>query len=69
MVGYLSPSLNIKIFDTHVLPILEYNSEIWFSGKEIDNLEKQFLKNMLGQRLPVMVATSSLNPTTKAQKL
>lgn len=52
-VGYLPPSLNMKMFDTHVLPILEYNSEIWFSDKEIDDLEKiqlKFLKNMLGVR-------------------
>lgn len=52
-VGYLTPKLSIKMFDTHILPILEYHSEIWFSLKEISDLEKiqlKFLKNMLGVR-------------------
>ena len=26
--GYLPPKLSMKMFDTHILPILEYNSEI-----------------------------------------
>ena len=41
------------MFDTHILPILEHNSEIWFRTKEIDILEKlklKFLKNLLGIR-------------------
>ena len=41
------------MFDTHILPILEYNSEIWFPVREIDVLERiqlKFLKNMLGVR-------------------
>ena len=49
-VGYLPPRLSLKMFDTHILPILEYNAEIWFSPKEIDSLEKiqlKYLKNML----------------------
>lgn len=52
-VGYLTPNLSLKMFDTHILPILEYNSEIWFPLKEIDALEKiqtKYLKNMLGVR-------------------
>jgi len=52
-VGHLYPSLNMKMFDTQVLPVLEYNSEIWFPEKEIADLEKVqlgFLKNMLGVR-------------------
>ena len=52
-VGHLSPPLILKMFDTHVLPILEYNNEIWFSSRKIDSIEKiqlQFLKNMLGVR-------------------
>ena len=51
--GYLPPSLSLKMFDTHVLPILEYDSEIWFQTKEIEILEKlqlKFLKNLLGVR-------------------
>ena len=38
---------------THVLSILEYNSEMWFSNKKIDEVEKiqlKFLKNILGVR-------------------
>lgn len=52
-VGHLPPNLSLKMFDTHILPILEYNSEIWFQTKEIDILERiqlKFLKNMLGVR-------------------
>ena len=52
-VGYLPPNLSLKMFDTHILPILEYNSEIWVQTKEIDILEKlqlKFLKNLLGVR-------------------
>ena len=51
--GYLPPKLSMKMFDTHILPILEYNSEICFPEKQIDTLEKvqmKFLKNMLGVR-------------------
>jgi exonuclease III len=53
IVGYLPPNLNLKMFDTHILPILEYNSEIWFSVDEINVIEKiqlKFLKNLLGVR-------------------
>jgi len=52
-VGYLPPKLSLKMFDTHILPILEYNSEIWFSEKENSDLERiqlNFLKNMLSVR-------------------
>ena len=53
-VGYLSPNLSLKMFDTHILPILEYNSEIWFPIKENATLEKiqlKFLKRLLGVRI------------------
>ena len=36
-----------------ILPILDYNSEIWFMNKQIDILEKiqiKFLKSLLGVR-------------------
>ena len=52
-VGYLPPKLSLKMFDTHILPVLEYNSEIWFPEKENNDLEKiqlNFLKNMLSVR-------------------
>jgi len=49
-VGYLPPKLSLKMFDTHVLPILEYNSEVWFPEKEVKVLERiqmKYLKNLL----------------------
>ena len=52
-VGYLPPKLHLKMFDTHIMPILEYNCEVWFPEKQIDILEKiqiSFLKNMLSVR-------------------
>ena len=52
-VGYLPPKLSMKMFDTLIMSILEYNSEIWFPLKEVEILEKiqmVFLKNMLGVR-------------------
>jgi len=48
-VGYLPPKISLKMFDTHILPILDYNSVIWFPNKEIDVLERiqlKFLKNL-----------------------
>ena len=52
-VGYLPPNLALRMFDTHVLPVLEYNSGIWFNLKKIEEIEKiqlKFLKNVLGVR-------------------
>lgn len=52
-VGYMAPKLALRMFDTHVLPILEYNCEVWFSKKQISEIEKiqlKFLKSMLGVR-------------------
>ena len=43
-VGYLPPKISLKMFDTHILPILDYNSEIWFPNKEIDVLGRIQLK-------------------------
>lgn len=43
----------MKMFDTYILPILEYNCEIWSNVKPIDDIEKiqiGYLKNMLGIR-------------------
>ena len=48
-----------KLFDTQVLPILEYGAEVWYSGKSIADLETvhlSFLKYVLG----VKKQTSSL---------
>ena len=49
-VGKLSPKLQMKVFDCQILPILEYGSEIWSTGKEISVLERiqlKYLKNIL----------------------
>ena len=52
-LGYLPPTLAIKMFDTYVLPILEYNNMLW--GKNTINLELEkiqlgYLKCLLGVR-------------------
>lgn len=47
----MTPKVALKMFDTHVLPILEYNCEVWFGKKKINEIEKiqlKFLKSMLG---------------------
>lgn len=52
-VGFLSPWLAIRMFDSYVTPILDYNSEIWCTGREQTEIEKiqlKFLKNMLNVR-------------------
>ena len=52
-LGYISPQLSMKMFDTYILPILEYNSEIWTKIKPINEIEKVqlgYLKHMLGIR-------------------
>ena len=49
-VGKLSPKLQMKVFDCQILPILEYGSEIWSTGKEIsvrERIQLQYLKNIL----------------------
>ena len=53
VVGKLSPNLSFKVFDSQILPILEYGSEIWFTGKELPELERvqtNFIKSTLGVR-------------------
>ena len=53
MIGKLSPKLSFKVFDSQILPILEYGSEIWLTGKELPELERvqtDFIKSTLGVR-------------------
>ena len=41
----------MKLFDSHILPILDYGSEIWFTNKKIHNIEfvqLWFIKTTLG---------------------
>ena len=50
-IGMLSPNVALKLFDSLVLPIMEYGNEVWFSNKEIGDLEKvhlKYLKIILG---------------------
>lgn len=52
-LGYLPPSLALKMFDTYILPILEFNSMIWSTNRNHSNIEKVqlgYLKNILGVR-------------------
>lgn len=43
-VKYITPSLAIKMFDVHIMPILQYGAEIWAKCKPIDCMEKMYLK-------------------------
>ena len=41
----------IRLFDSHILPILDYGSEVWYKGSEIRDIEQVqlwFLKSSLG---------------------
>ena len=53
VVGKLSPALAFKVFDSQIMPILEYGAEIWSPGKQIHLMEKfhlKFIKNVLWVR-------------------
>lgn len=52
-LGYIPPKLALKMFDTYILPILEYNSELWLRttpSSELENLHLKYLRIMLGVR-------------------
>ena len=52
-IGYPPPQLAIKMFDSYILPILEYNSAIWSKNTQINELEKiqiQYLKSVINVR-------------------
>ena len=40
VVGKLSPVIAFKVFDCQILPILEYASDIWYTGDSVNDLEK-----------------------------
>ena len=40
VVCKLSPTIACKAFDCEILPILEYGSDIWYTGDEVNDLEK-----------------------------
>ena len=44
MIGKLSPTIAFKVFDCQILPILEYGSDIWYTGDDVTDLEKNHLK-------------------------
>ena len=49
----LSPVIAFKVFDCQILPILEYASDIWYTGESVNDLEKnhlKFIKSTLGVR-------------------
>ena len=52
-MGKPSPTCMIKLFDSQILPILEYGSELWATNKCFDVIESvhlRYLKRMLGVR-------------------
>ena len=53
MVGKLSPTIAFKVFDCQILLILEYGSDIWYTGDDVNDLGKnnlKFIKSTLGVR-------------------
>ena len=44
VVGKLSPTIAFKVFDCQILPIPEYGSDIWYTGDDVNDLEKIHLK-------------------------
>lgn len=51
--GYISPVLAIKMFDSYILPILEYNNMLWCKKSQHSDIEKiqlGYLKNVLNVR-------------------
>ena len=52
-LGHISPLLAIKMFDSYILPILEYNSILWSRKTQIPDVEKiqlRYLKHILNVR-------------------
>ena len=52
-LGKLTPKIAFKMFNTQILPILEYGCEVWFQYKGVKQLEQvqlNFLKSTLGVR-------------------
>ena len=50
-IGRLTPKIAMTLFDTHVLPVLEYGCEIWANGElhqAMEAVQLKFLKMMLG---------------------
>lgn len=58
-VGQLQPILAFKMFDTLIGPILQYASDIWFTGKEIKEFETLQL-SYIKRNLRVKTSSSTL---------
>ena len=53
VIGKLSPTIAFKVFDCQILPILEYGSDIWYTGDDVNDLGKihlKFIKSTLDVR-------------------
>ena len=49
----MSPTVAFKVFDCQILPLLEYASDIWYTGDSVNDLEKihlECIKSTLGVR-------------------
>ena len=52
-LGYIPPKLALQMFDTYVLPIIEYNNILWSKIKQNNDIERiqlSYLKSVLGVR-------------------
>jgi hypothetical protein len=52
-LGHISPPLAIKMFDSYILPILEYNAMLWSQNHlnpELEKVQLGYLKNVLNVR-------------------
>ena len=76
VVGKLSPTIAFKVFDCQILPIPEYGSDIWYTGDDVNDLEKihlKFIKSTLGVRkqapTPEIYADTGRSPLIIRQHL
>ena len=52
-IGCAPPQLALKMFDSYILPILEYNNIFWSQQSQIQEIEKiqlQYLKSIINVR-------------------
>ena len=52
-LGYQPPPLALKMFDTYILPILDFNNMMWTNNRknaEVVKIQLRYLKNILGVR-------------------
>ncbi len=49
-IGQLQPHIAVKIFDSQIVPIMQYTSEIWFQNKkslQLETIHLQYLKSIM----------------------